>query len=139
MRVSFYKLPDERSLLDTTNLAVGAAYYYPADAGLAGENYKDYSITGKMICGADNTLSIEVQGTNDEDATPANRDWKVCYGYDTGNNAVVNVFNCAASTTVVFAFDLDNWNYKYFRVHVTVTNAGVLSNTVIIKLRRKSL
>lgn len=128
----------EESLVDTTNVAVGTPNY-PSDDGLVMMGYKDFSITGKFICGADNTLTLTVWGTNDEDATPANRDWVPLYAYRTDTNAVVNSIANPASTTTTFGWDFDNCNYRYVRVRVAVTNAGVLSNTVILKIRRKAL
>jgi hypothetical protein len=130
----------EESLVDTTNVAVGTPNY-PSDDGLVMMGYKDFSITGKFICGADNTLTLTVWGTNDEDATPANRDWIQLYAYRTDANAIINSIACGAGATVTFAWDFDNLNYRYVRVRVAVTNAGpgALSNTVILKIRRKAL
>jgi len=130
----------EESLVDTTNVAVGTPNY-PSDDGLVMMGYKDFSITGKFICGADNTLTLTVWGTNDEDATPANRDWIQLYAYRTDANSILNSIACGAGATVTFAWDFDNLNYRYVRVRVAVTNAGpgALSNTVILKIRRKAL
>lgn len=141
MRDSFYKLPLEVALLDTTNLAIGAAYYYPSTDGYTGDNFKDFSLTGKLICGADNTVTVSVEGTNDTDTVAANRDYYAIYGYDSYRNAVSNSMPCPASTTYPLLWDFDNINYKYFRVKVVVTNAGpgALSNTIILMARRKSL
>jgi hypothetical protein len=128
----------EESLVDTTNVAVGTPNY-PSDDGLVMMGYQDFSITGKFIAGADNTQTLTVWGTNDEDATPANRDWIQLYGYRTDTNTVVNSIANAVSSTTTFAWDFDNCNYRYVRVRVAITNAGVLSNTVILKIRRKAL
>jgi hypothetical protein len=140
MRVAAYKKPAEQSLQDVANLAANT-YYYPAEAGLEPENFKDFSITGKLVCGADNTVTVTIEGTNDEDATPANRDWIQCYGYSTYANAVINSVANPASTTTPVGWDFDGWNYRYFRVKVVTANPGpaALSNTVILKLRRKFL
>jgi hypothetical protein len=129
----------EESLLDTTNHAVSAGISYPSDDGLVMMGYKDFSITGKFIAGADNTVTMTVEGTNDEDATPANRDWIVLYAYRTDTNTVVNSVAVAASATATFGWDFDNCNYRYIRVRLVIVNGGVLSNTVIIKIRRKAL
>lgn len=128
----------EESLVDATNVAVGTPNY-PSDDGLVMMGYKDFSITGKFICGADNTVTVTVLGTNDEDATPANRDWIQLFAYRVDTNAVVNSIVCGVSTTVTFAWDFDNCNYRYVRVHLAITNAGALSNTIILKIRRKAL
>jgi hypothetical protein len=129
----------EESLLDTTNHAVSAGISYPSDDGLVMMGYKDFSITGKFIAGADNTVTMTVEGTNDEDATPANRDWIVLYAYRTDTNTVVNSVAVAASATATFGWDFDNCNYRYIRVRLVIVNGGVLSNTIIIKIRRKAL
>jgi hypothetical protein len=130
----------EESLLDTTNHAVTAGINYPSDDGLVMMGYKDLALTGKLICGAgDNAVTMIVQGTNDEDATPANRDWITLYAYRTDTNTVVNSVACAAGNTVTFAWDFDNCNYRYVRVNLVIANTGVLSNTIIIKIRRKAL
>jgi hypothetical protein len=129
----------EESLLDTTNHAVSAGISYPSDDGLVMMGYRDFSITGKFICGADNTVTLTIEGTNDEDATPANRDWIVLYAYRTDTNTVINSIACAASSTATFGWDFDNLNYRYVRARLVITNTGALSNTIILKIRRKAL
>jgi hypothetical protein len=129
----------EESLVDAVNHAASAGINYPSDDGLVMMGYKDFSITGKFICGADNTVAMTVWGTNDEDATPANRDWIQIYGYRSDTNAVVNSIANAASTTTTFGLDFDNCNYRYVRVNLVIVNGGVLSNTIVIKIRRKAL
>ena len=129
----------EESLVDVANHAATAGVSYPSDDGLVMMGYKDLSLTGKFICGADNTISMTVEGTNDEDATPANRDWIVLYAYRTDTNTVVNAVACGASATATYAWDFDECNYRYVRIRLVIVNGGVLSNTVIIKIRRKAL
>ena len=129
----------EESLLDAVNVAVGTLNY-PSDDGLVMMGYKDLSLTGKFICGAgDNAVTMIVQGTNDEDPTPANRDWITLYSYRTDTNAVVNSIACAAGNTATFAWDFDEINYRYVRVNIVTANTGALSNTEIVKIRRKAL
>ncbi len=129
----------EENLVDVANHAATAGISYPSDDGLVMMGYKDLSFTGKFICGADNTITFTVEGTNDEDATPANRDWIVLYSYRTDTNAVVNSIACAASATATYGWDFDNCNYRYIRARLVIVNGGVLSNTVIMKIRRKAL
>jgi len=129
----------EESLVDAANHAASAGIQYPSDDGLVMMGYKDFSITGKFICGADNTVTMDVRGTNDEDATPANRDWVSIYGYRSDTNTVVNSIANPVSTTTTFAWDFDNCNYRYVRVRLVIVNGGALSNTIIIKIRRKAL
>lgn len=113
---------------DGTNLAAGTNYY-PSSTGASMDGYKNMSLTGKLI-DADNTTTITVEATNDEDAT--NADWIQVYGYDTKNNSTVNSI-AAASTTTTFAIDFDNFNYNYFRVKIVT---GDSTNTIIVKQRR---
>jgi hypothetical protein len=129
----------ETPLVDTTDHATSAGISYPDDSGLEMEGYRDLSFTGKFICGANNTISFTVEGTNDEDATPANRDWISIYAYRSDANTVVNSIACGSAATVTFGWDFDNCNYKYVRVRLVITNTGVLSNTVVIIARQKSL
>jgi len=119
------------SLLDTTNVTA-ATNYYPSTLGMSMDGFKDLSLTGKFI-DADNTTTMTVEATNDEDAT--NADWVQVYGFDTKGNAMTNSV-VAASTTTTFAWDFDNLNYSLFRVKVV---NGDNTNTMIIKARRKSL
>jgi hypothetical protein len=137
--VTVYGQVLDTSLVDTVDHAASAGISYPSDGGMEMDGYKDLSFTGKFICGADNTVAFTVEGTNDEDATPANRDWIVLYAYRTDTNAVVNSISNAASTTTTFGWDFDNCNYKYMRIRLVIVNGGVLSNTIIVKARRKAL
>jgi hypothetical protein len=129
----------EESLLDVTNHAASAGVSYPSNDGLVMMGYKDLSLTGKFICGAGNTVAMTVEGTNDEDATPANRDWIVLYAYRTDTNTVVNGVACGAGATLTYAWDFDECNYRYVRVRLVVVDGGAASNTIIIKIRRKAL
>ena len=129
----------EESLVDVVNHAATAGISYPSDDGLVMMGYKDLSLTGEFICGADNTVTLTVEGTNDEDPVPANRNWIVLYSYRTDTNTVVNSVACGAGATATFAWDFDETNYKYARIRLVVVNGGVLSNTVIVKIRRKAL
>jgi hypothetical protein len=124
----------EDSLADTTNVGA-AAVNYPSDDGLLMYGCRDFSLTGKLI-DADATLTIKVFATNDEDPTPASRDFVQLYGYRSDTNTIVNSISCP-STTVTFAWDFDNLNYKYVRVNFDP--GGGATNTVILKARRKAL
>lgn len=115
-------------IYDGTNLAAGTNYY-PSSTGASMDGYKNLSFTGKLI-DADNTTTITVEATNDEDAT--NADWIQVYVRDIKNNTTVNSI-AAASTTTTFAIDLIDFNYSLFRVKVVT---GDSTNTIIIKQRR---
>jgi hypothetical protein len=115
------------SILDTINVIAGTHYYLMNMNG-----YKDLSITGKFI-DVDSIITMTLEATNDEDTT--NADWIQVYGYDSKNDIMTNSIICSSETTT-FAWDFDNLNYSYFRIKVINTDN---TNTMIIKIRRKSL
>jgi len=122
----------EESLVDTTNLAAAAAYY-PASTGALVGAYKDFSFTGKFIEGVGETITMLVQGMNDEDT--ASGDWITVYGYrDDANTTVASVV--ATNATVTYSWSFNNFNFKYYRIVVTPDSA---TNTAIVKLRKKAL
>ncbi len=122
------------SLVDTTNIAA-ATNYYPSSTGMSMDGYKDMSLTGKIIEGDAVTDTIEVQATDDEDTT--NADWITIYGYRLDTNALANsITTGGAAGTYTFAWEFANLNYSYYRVKLVTADA---TNTVIIKMRRKSL
>lgn len=119
------------SLVDTTNIAAGTNYY-PSATGMSMDGYKDFTLTGKLI-DADNTTTLTLEVTNDED--PATADWVQVQGYNWNTNAVVASI-AAASTTTTYAWDFENLNFTYIRAKVVTGDA---TNTVIVKARRKAL
>jgi hypothetical protein len=127
------------SLVDTTNLTVGT-YYYPSEGGwdmAAGNqgNYRDVSLTGKLISGEGITCSLGLYGTNDEDATAASRDWVLIQGWDSPLGTSVQGAVSLNSTTT-FGLVYENINFKYVRA--VVTASGTVG-TVIVKARRKTV
>ena len=123
----------EETLVDTTNLAISAGYYYPSDDGLVMLGSKNFSLTGQLICSGIMTMTVEV--TSDPHATPASRVWSVIYGFRADLNAMTNSVGVDNSTQS-FAWDFDGLNAKYVRVRVVVANA---TNTVKIFARRTAL
>ena len=121
----------EENFIDTTNVAAGTNYY-PSSLGRAMLGYKDFSITGSFI-DADGTITWSVEATNDED--PVTADWIQIYGYDAKNNTTVNSMTFTNSS-MTFAWDFDNLNYRFVRVKVV--NDGA-TNTFILKSRMKAL
>ena len=119
------------SLLDTTNIAA-ATNYYPSSTGASMEGYKNMSLTGKFI-DADGTMTLTVEGTNDEDTT--NADWIQVYGFDTKNNTTATSWT-VTNGTLTFAIDFESFDFTYFRV--VMVNSGA-TNTGIIKLNRKAI
>jgi len=120
-------------LVDTTNVTA-ATHYYPSATGESMDGYDDMSLTGKLI-DADGTLTLTVEGTNDEDTATA--DWidVTKGGYRTDDNSVGNASITVTNGTETFAIDFDNFNYKYYRVKVVADGA---TNTVIVKGRKKA-
>lgn len=119
------------SLVDTTNVAA-ADNYYPSATGMSQDGYKDASLSFKFI-DADGTVTLTPEFTNDEDTT--NADWVQGYGYDVKNNTNANSWT-VTNGTLTGLISFDNLNYSYFRFKVVTSGA---TNTIIMKLRRKSL
>lgn len=119
------------SLVDTTNVATGSAYY-PSSTGAALGGKKDLSFTGKFI-DADGTVTMSVEMMNDEDT--ASGDFVRVYGYDDKNNVTVNNWK-VTNGTLTFACSFNNVNFDRYRV--LIENGGN-SNTNIVKSRQKAL
>ncbi len=119
------------SLVDTTNIAA-ATTYYPSSTGGTMDGYADLSFSGKLIEGAGETVTFEVEMTNDEDTAG---DWIPVYFYDDQNNTTTNLITCTNTTTLI-AVSFNNCNYRRYRVVVTPDSA---TNTVIVKERKKAL
>jgi hypothetical protein len=121
------------SLLDTTNVAA-ATNYYPSSTGMSMDGYSALSLSGKII-DADNTTTLTIEATNDEDTT--NADWidvTQCFNNDKAGVATsIGASIVATSATVTFAISRVMFNYSYFRLK-SVT--GDATNTVIYKIRR---
>jgi len=122
----------EESLLDTTNIAA-ATNYYPSSLGMAMLGYKGLSVSGKFI-DADGTMTLDLEVTDDEDAT--NADW-VSAGLSTVDQKT-GVQTIAAALTVTndtltFAIKAIDFNWRFVRVKMV--NDGA-TNTGVIKLRR---
>ena len=121
--------PALTSYYDGSNLAAGT-HYFASPAGQSMDGYNDMSLTGSLL-DADGTVTLSVEGSNDETALGAN--WIQLYGYDTKNALNTNSLT-VTNGTLTFSWDFDNLNYKYYRV-VVVTNGA--TNTLIIKERKK--
>ena len=120
------------SWADTTNVGAGPTYYPSAD-GKEMTGIKSISFTGKLIDGDAEANTFTFEGTNDEDATSTNRDWITLYGYRTDTDTYVNSVGITTATTLTFAYDLDNCNYKY--VSAKFIGGASATNTVILKAR----
>jgi len=129
--ISAKYVPD--SLLDTTNVTA-ATNYYPSSTGMSMDGYSALSLTGKII-DADNTTTLTIEATNDEDTT--NADWidvTQCFNNDKAGVATsIGASITVTSGTVTFAVSRVMFNYSYFRLK-SVT--GDATNTVIYKIRR---
>ena len=120
-------------LVDTTNKAA-ATTNYPSDSGLTIDGYKAFSISGALI-DADGTIDLRVYVTNDEDATPANRDWIQIYGNSLDTNTTINEIT-VTNASLYYAWAFEDVNFKYLRVQIE--NSGA-TNTIRIKARLRAL
>ena len=118
------------SVVDETNVAA-ATNYYPSASGGVMDGYRHLGFTGKFI-DADGTITLTIEGTNDEDATPANRDWIQLYAFDNKNDTTTNSV-AITNGTITFALNFEFYSYKYYRCKVV--NDGA-TNTIIIKSRK---
>lgn len=121
------------NIVDTTNVGAGSTYY-PSSTGMSNDGYKDNSITGKLIIGVGNTITLTVEATNDE-TLDGSTDWIQIFGFDTKNNTTANSWG-VTNGTLTFAVDFDNINYSRVRFKINSTSN---INTAIIKMRRKAL
>lgn len=121
------------NIVDTTNLPIGSNYY-PSSSGMSNDDYKDTSITGKLIIGSGNSITMTVEATNDE-TIDGSTDWVQIFGFDTKNNTTANSWS-VTNGTLTFAVDFDNINYSKVRVKIVPTTNV---NTAIVKMRRKAL
>lgn len=117
--------------VDTTNLAVDT-YYYPNDEGSVMDTYKDQSATGKLI-DADETLTLTLEVSNDEDAP--NADFKQVKMWDDNAGALIDSIT-VTNGTEVFVVSMPNNNFRRYRWKLVV---GGNTNTVILKERKKAL
>lgn len=113
---------------DGTNLAA-ATNYYPSSLWMSMDQYKWYSCSGKMI-DADGTMTLYVEGTDDEDQT--NADWKRFMVYDINSWTFTDYFQ-VVNWTLVFSFNIPDCNFQYVRV--VMINSGA-TNTFILKMRQ---
>lgn len=121
------------NLVDTTNVAA-ATNYYPSSDGIEMAGARQLSITGKFI-DADGTMTLSLEVSNDEDATPANRDWIAASLLATDLKTGVQVITAALTVTngtLTFGLLYKDLNVKYARI--VMVNDGA-TNTAIIKAR----
>jgi len=117
----------QREWRDGTNLPI-ATNYYPSALWISADNYKNISLTWKMI-DADGTMTLTVEATNDEDQT--NADWIQIYMFDDLANAKANT-RTITNWTLTFALSYANFNYQYYRIKMVNNGA---TNTFILKGR----
>lgn len=113
---------------DGTNLPA-TTNYYPSALWLSMDQYKNFSISGKMI-DADGTMTLTVEGTNDEDQTNADR--VQMYWLNTFNNTMENS-RAVTNGTLTYAIKFDTMNFQFVRVKMINNGA---TNTFILKLRQ---
>jgi hypothetical protein len=115
--------------------SVEADAYYPSEGGLDLAAFETVTLTGKVICGADNTSVLTLQVTNDEDATPVNRDWITIYYYRNDTDANEASIATGAGATSTFAISLNGLDFRYVRAYYNTTIGTTNKDTVIIKGR----
>jgi hypothetical protein len=133
LRVAIAREYYEWSWVDSATVAADA--YYPAEAGWTVEAFETLTLTGKIITGADNTSILTIEVSNDEDATPGNRDWKAIYWYDNAADGNINQLASLAGVTTTFAWSLNGLGFRYVRVKYDITRGTTNTDTVIIKAR----
>ena len=114
--------------VDTTNVTAGT-HYYPSSTGGTMDGYKGSSLTGKLL-DLDDTLTLTLQVSNDEDAT--NADWNDVYFYDDNAGSNTNSKSCSSSTTLL-SLSMNNNFFRRYRWKLVVSTA---TNTVILKERK---
>lgn len=133
LRVAISRDYLEASWADLSNVAADA--YYPSEDGFVLAAYDSVSLTGKVICGADNTSVLTIEATNDEDATPANRDWQTLYVYSNTLDTNINSIATGAGATSQIALSMNGLNFRYVRAKYDITRATTNNDTVILKAR----
>lgn len=121
-----------QSLVDTTNLAVATHYFPGATGGLVGAYNSIITWTGKLT-DADETLTLTLEVTNDEDTAAA--DWKAIQFTDKNTGSLVSSITIT-NGTATFAISAEKMTFSYYRIVVV---AGGATNTVIVKEKRASL
>jgi hypothetical protein len=111
----------EFSLFDGSDVAA-SQQYYPSALGGAMMGGKNLSFTGSYTNAHAGAMVLSVWGSNDEDTAAG---WVQVMGYLSGYTAtvtsemtigtVVNAINNSVAQTITFAWDFDNFNYKYYR------------------------
>jgi hypothetical protein len=124
------------SWADLSNVSADA--YYPSEGGLDTDVYGTITLTGKVICGADNTSVLTIEVTNDEDATPGNRDWQAIYVYSNLTDDVLNQVATLAGATSQIAISLNDLGFKYVRAKYDITRPAANNDTVILKAQYRA-
>jgi hypothetical protein len=98
--------------------------YYPSALGGAMMGGKNLSVTGSYTNAHAGAMVLSVWGCNEPTAAAAN--WVQVFGYLSGYTAtvtsemtagtVVNAINNSVAQTITFAWDFDNFNYRYYRL-----------------------
>lgn len=117
--------------------------WWPGQAGGLMAGYAHLSLTGYIDGVADRTITLIVEGTNDEapttSATPGQSDWIQLYGWRSDANANVNVIQVVGNVIVTFAWDFDLMNYKFFRIHAYSDVDNTDGVEFRLKLRRMAV
>jgi hypothetical protein len=126
--------------VDTTN-ETATTHYYPSATGQTQDGYSDFSATIKVIDG-DGTVTITLEGTNDEDTTSGDwHDITTALGCDASNNPAYrnttgNLSYTVTNGTMTLALSAPRLNYASVRWVAVFSGA---TNTSILKGRVKAL
>lgn len=126
-------------IVETTNVASGT--YYPSAEGKLLGGQKDLSFTTQLIDGVGETTTLELEITNDTDATAASRRWVPALLYISGAVAGGGVaagtnYSAISATnqTTQCHVEVEGINCVYYRYKITTTAA---TNTVAIDERTR--
>lgn len=126
----------ETSWVDSADVSADA--YYPAEAGFAVDCFHNLTITGLVTCGADNSSILTIQVTNDEDATPASRDWQTIFVKDNIIDENVNQIATAGGATSNICLSLNGLGFRYVRVYYNITVGTTNKDTLHLKVRAEA-
>ena len=97
------------------------------------DGYDHLSIQFSLTAAADNTVTLTVMS---DDGTTLAFVWDETLGAYNSTTNTYNATYAAAATTIVGHLHLDDADGKLFSVKLVVANAGALSNSGIITIRK---
>lgn len=122
------------SLTDSTATAIGT-YYFPSSDGISMSGFNaGVGFTGKLVAPSGCTMTLTIEGTNDEDSSG---DWiDVTQKFESEAGATGGASVVATNATVLFS--LDKIDYPFGKVRAKLDIAGGASTSETIKMTRKA-